>query len=213
MYYDIHTHNRTSEPGVVQIYNMHQPLAATADNGLLSAGLHPWYITDVAAEMAMLEQVAASDNVIAIGECGLDKVCATDMAIQTDAFGRQIALAECLRKPLIIHCVRAYEEVRAILTKQRVSVPVVFHGYNKKRELAAQLTAQGWYLSFGSALLNNSSAGDALAAIPADRFLLETDNSNISVREIYSKAAGIRKKGEDELILQLTSNFKNVFGR
>ncbi len=179
-------------------------------NQYCSMGLHPWYLGEVSAQMALLAHYARHRQVLAIGECGLDKICTTPWALQLEAFRQQIALAEQLKKPLIVHCVRAYTEIMALL--KTVVVPVIIHGFQKKPELAAALLGQGFYLSFGKALLENKAqAAASLAATTADRFFLETDHAALPIRRIYEAASEIRKTGPDELILQLQKNFKTVF--
>ncbi len=179
-----------------------------------SAGLHPWHLQNYHQDLAVLEQTATLPNVLAIGECGLDKACDTDWELQNEAFTRQIALAKDVGKPLIIHCVRAYDEVIQMLDKHNIDMPVIFHGFNKKQTIAGKLIARGYYLSFGAALLSPRSVIDEVfSLVPADKFLLETDDSNVNISEIYDRAAGIRKTSIDAIILQVQQNFKKVFNQ
>ena len=165
-------------------------------------------------QLKWVAQHAGQNNVLAIGECGLDRVCGSDWAAQVDVFRQQIAIANEVNKPLIIHCVRAFEELVEELDKAKVKVPVIIHGYNRKREVATRLLEKGYYLSFGAAILNDSfPAVKVLQDIPAGRFFLETDDSDLSIKDIYKKAAEIRKTGEDALILQVAANFNTVFKR
>lgn len=196
------------------ITNRYHAFEKAEGNGLCSLGLHPWYITadGIEPELVQLEKYASLQNVVGIGECGLDKLTKTDWVLQEDAFRRQIRLANRLHKPLIIHCVRAYDEVLQQLKQEQVAVPVIFHGFNKNLQIAQRILAQGYYLSFGAALLNDqSSAIAALQACTEDRFFLETDDADIAIGQIYEKAADVRKTGKDDLILQLQKNFQAVF--
>ena len=181
-----------------------------------SIGLHPWYInTDsIDAEFENLKKYAALENVIAIGECGLDKVRQTEWKLQGKAFKLQIELANQVSKPLIIHCVRAYDEVLKALNDNQVRVPVIFHGFNKKLLLAEQLLKEGYYLSFGGALLNEqSNACSVFLNLPVEQIFLETDSAAVSIEEIYYAAALLRKTSLDTLILQLQKNYETVFIR
>ena len=196
------------------ITNRYHAFEGAVGAGLCSLGLHPWYITPdgIEHELVQLEKYASLSNVAAIGECGLDKLTNTDWSLQKDAFRRQITLANKLHKPLIIHCVRAYDEVLLLLKQEQVAVPVVFHGFNKNVQIAQRILAQGYYLSFGAALLNDQSpAIMAIQVCPEDRFFLETDDADIAIGQIYEKAADVRKTGKDDLILQLQKNFQAVF--
>lgn len=196
------------------ITNRYHAFEKAEGGGLCSLGIHPWYVTPdgIEHELVQLEQYASQPNVVAIGECGLDKLTNTDWSLQEDAFHRQIRLANKLHKPLIIHCVRAYDEVLLLLKQEQVAVPVVFHGFNKNVQVAQRILAKGYYLSFGAVLLNDqSSAIAAIQACPEDRFFLETDDADIAIGQIYEKAADVRKTGKDDLILQLQKNFQAVF--
>jgi TatD DNase family protein len=150
-------------------------------------------------------------NVVAVGEAGLDKVCTTDFVLQQTVFSAHIQLANELQKPLIVHCVRAHAEAIQLLEKNKVKVPVLFHGFTKSKELALQLMAQGYYLSFGHGLMKNNLRA-VFAALPLDQLLLETDNSSASIEEIYTLAAKAFQIDEESLSLQLSKNAAKVFG-
>lgn len=210
-YYNIHTHTTAVHAGTLSVVNLHEQFATASTHPACSVGLHPWYLQNAAQDWVTLEAAAHLPNVLAIGECGLDKVCATDWNLQLSVFARQIELANTVKKPLIIHCVRAYDEVVALLHKHHVAVPVIFHGYNKKPTIAEKLVQNGFYLSFGAAILNNGSpAAAVLAHIPADKFLLETDDREAPVKDIYKRAAEIRKTTEDAIILQVKETFEKL---
>jgi len=195
------------------ITNRYHAFEKASEGSLYSLGIHPWYVdSDFDNQLTQLEQYATLPNVVGIGECGLDKLTNTDWALQEDIFRRQIRLANKLHKPLIIHCVRAYDEVLQLLKQEQAAVPVIFHGFNKNVQVAQRILARGYYLSFGAALLNDqSSAIAAIQACPEDRFFLETDDADIAIGQVYEKAADVRKTGEDALILQLQKNFQAVF--
>ncbi len=174
-------------------------------------GLHPWHLEHHEQGLAELKQAATLPHVLAIGECGLDRVCTTNWDLQTRVFSEQIMLAEKVQKPIIIHCVRAYAEVIQLLDWHRVSVPVIFHGFNKKG-VAERLVNKGYYLSFGAAILSDTtSAAAALKTSLAGRFLLETDDSAKTIADIYNEAAIIRKTTIEDIILQVRKNVQTVF--
>lgn len=201
-------------PSVLSVQSLYEDFKQVSREGFYSIGLHPWYINRQSLEQQFndLTSHVYSNNVLAIGECGLDKVCATDWQVQIEALKMQIGLANRVNKPLVIHCVRAYEEVLKILRDDHVQVPVIFHGFNKNRQLAEQLIKSEYYLSFGAALLQESApARDVVAYIPPEKWFLETDDAAISITDIYNAAASIRKTPPDALILQLGKNFETVF--
>lgn len=210
MYIDIHTHapaalNTHQYIKVESLYALpHTPLDA---NLYYSAGMHPWYpeklnITDLE------HAVKTYSNIIAIGECGLDKITDTPWETQLNLFKKQIKLAQTCKKPLIIHCVRAYNECVQLLKDSQV--PIIFHGFNRNQHIAQSLLDAGAYLSFGAGLFKEALHA-VFKNIPLDKVFLETDDASISIEEIYKKAAIIRDIPLEELILQLESNFKHVF--
>lgn len=213
-YFDVHTHHIPRIPAaaeVTEILNFHKHFEGAAGYTACSMGLHPWYIHNPDEQLDVLEKHATAENVLAIGECGLDKLCNTPWPLQLEIFKAQIQLANKLNKPLIIHCVRAYSEVLQLLSQ--ANVPVIFHGFNKKLQLAKDIISKGYNLSFGAALLNSKGVQEIFASLPDHCFFLETDHGPVSIREIYHSAATIRKTTEDVIILQLQQQYKNVFGK
>lgn len=212
MFINIHSHYPAvqNEFVIQSLYAQYQRVIAA---GNYSVGWHPWYITSITAadELLLLQQYASAKNVLAIGECGLDKVCTTDFALQQQLFTAQIILANQLQKPLIIHCVRAYEEVHQLLQQQHNSVPVIFHGFNKNGALAQQLISKGYYLSFGKAVLQPAMQ-EVLHALPPDKIFFETDDSDSSIEAIYAAAATVLQIDINSLSLQIQKNAAAVFG-
>ena len=180
---------------------------------MYSVGLHPWYIVEQTwqDEFAIVKEKSHLQNVLAVGEAGLDKVCTTDLTLQQTVFAAHIQLANEVQKPLIVHCVRAHAEVIALLKQVEIKVPVIFHGFNKSRELAQQLITLGYYLSFGKGLEKQTNQ-EVLAALPLDKIFLETDNSTASIAEVYELAASAFQISQDSLSLQLQKNAATVFG-
>nr|WP_225587515.1 TatD family hydrolase [Methylomonas fluvii] len=215
-YIDIHCHQTGSHQAIEMISIATQDFDVTAThNGFYSLGLHPWHLDKEDAETALWKISAASQDphLLAIGECGLDKAIATPLTTQIPAFMSQIKLANQLGKPLIIHCVRAFNELIQIKKSTlNTKIPWIIHGFNGKPALADQLTRHGFYLSFGAALLDpRCHAGKALSRTPADRLFLETDTANVSIDAIYAAAAKMLGLDIATLRQQILSNFKRVF--
>lgn len=211
MFINIHSHNKR---GINEwcITNLYRDFEETKKQGHYSIGLHPWYIDEEnwQRDIKALETYSNLETVLAIGECGLDKICKTDLSLQEEVFVRQIKLSNEINKPLIIHCVRAHEEILQLLKKQLNKVPVIFHGFNKHIILAEKILAAGHWLSFGTSLLHKDMQS-AFATIPPDKIFLETDDALISIENIYKTAAEIKKISIEELSSQLNKNLFNVF--
>jgi TatD DNase family protein len=212
MFIDLHTHHEESfRDGQLNIVSLYEHYERCRYIPAASIGIHPRFPTDATRKLEEIEMLAKLPNVLAIGECGLDKLCQTDWNTQVSLFEAQIAIALHNHKPIILHCVRAYEEIQAILSKTVLQTPVIFHGFNKSAELASRLTAKGYYLSFGAAILKNPRLGASLRAVPGARLFLETDDVEIPIEEVYLQAAQIRNQTLDSLILQLHENFRSIF--
>ena len=212
MYFNVHTHHSTHDDTTVSVKSLYDDFERASAGISSSLGLHPWHLENSEQLLLALNKLASLPNVLAIGECGLDKLCHTDWDLQVEVFRQQINLAGKLSKPLIIHCVRAFDELIQLIDEQRPSVPVIVHGFNKKGGIAERLIAKGMHLSFGAAILNDSApASAALKHIPADRFFLETDNADVAIADIYRAAATIREISEEAVILQVQQNFATVF--
>ena len=212
MYYNIHTHNNVTEEEVVQVYNQYRHFTAPQVSGLYTAGLHPWYLLADTCdqELKQLEQLVTNDQLLAVGECGLDKITGTDWDLQKEVFKAQILLSQQYRKPLIIHCVKAFAETLQLL--KTTTVPVIFHGINNKLSTIQPVINAGYYLSFGKSLLQPQPAiAESFLATPLTQLFLETDDADTSIRDVYKSAAKIRNIDEKEILLQLEANFNTVF--
>lgn len=201
---DIHTHTPGNSNALLNYYaHFEQSAAAPA----CSLGLHPRYPDQ--ASYKQLETWAGQQQVLAIGECGLDKLCDTEWSLQVQLFRQQIALANKLDKPLIIHCVRAYSECIQLLSAAKV--PVIFHGFNRGRSIAQMLLTKGFYLSTGAAVFN-PAFGSVFATLPVDRLFFETDDrKDLAIGSVYKRAAELKEIEAEYLILQVEHNFQKVF--
>jgi len=210
-YINIHTHH-PAEDGGIAIVNT-APENAAAATGFISSGIHPWSIgSDSEEALELLRKAAGLNHVLAIGECGLDKLRKTPMEVQERIFIEQIRIAEAVSKPLIIHCVKAFEQLLRINKSEKITVPFIIHGYNNNDQIAAQLQRHGMYLSFGKALLaEGSNAQHVLKDTAAELFFLETDDAAVPINSIFEKAAELRNISVDELRRQMMLNFKRVF--
>lgn len=205
MYINIHTHSLTAPHH--SIVSLYEKFEQSKQAGYFSIGLHPLYLDR--AQFDDVKQWAVYERVLAIGECGLDKFSSFPLEIQQQEFYKQVLLANELKKPLIIHCVRAFEEALAIL--KHAEVPVVFHGFNKNKELAKQLLDKGYYLSLGN-ILKQERSEELVSVIPVTQLFLETDMVEAGIATIYQMAAKAYNVELNSLSLQLQKNAAAVFG-
>lgn len=179
-----------------------------------SYGLHPWYIQKDSWQdkLDLLRMVVHEKRCLAVGECGLDKLSTVDFNLQQEVFVEQIKIANSIGKPLIIHCVKAFNELINCLNLNDNKVPVIVHGFNNNENIARILVSQGFYFSFGKALLGyESNAAKAIKNVGRKNFFLETDDADISIKYIYRKATELLGIDEEIIRQQLQSNFEAVF--
>lgn len=204
---DIHTHRIREE--AVELYSVRIGSGeAVPPHVKISAGIHPWDVEK--ADDSWLTEIR-SLNPAAIGETGLDFAAGTDRTLQREWFVRQVDLAEQMGVPVIIHCVRAYNELSGLMRGRKI--PAVVHGFNGSGQLAAQLLREGFYLSFGEGVSRSPKTADALKSVPAERLFLETDQSPLGIDEIYGMAAVVRQCTLDTLKAAIQDNYDKIFSR
>lgn len=190
---DIHTHRIDAREAVISV----NPWEFNPVEGLYySVGIHPWQVgraTD--ADFDRLAECARSDNVLMIGECGIDKLRGGDLPMQMSVLERHIALSEQVCKPLVLHCVRASNELCRLRRVLRPHMPWIVHGFRGNARVASQLLDAGFYLSYGERF-----NPEALAITPADRLLAETDESLLPIDEIHRRLAASRQVTVEELV-------------
>jgi TatD DNase family protein len=189
-YINLHTHNDTNDPEVIALLNRHQREQDLPflEHKKYSVGLHPWHIDEKTLEndLIWLKNTTKLPNVIAVGECGLDRLIEVPMELQEEVFRQHIALSESLKKPLILHCVRAHERILQLKKQLKPAQSWIFHGFDKNVNTAMKCIEAGCFLSFGSAMIKNESRfAEILKKIPLERVFFETDITNYRIQEIY----------------------------
>ncbi len=166
---NIHTHRRDRDAdAVINVV----PGEAMLDRQAYSVSIHPWNADTATDEsLSTLARHARDPRVVAIGETGIDRLRGPELAIQERLFREHIKLSEALAKPLIIHCVRAYDVILKLKKELRPVQPWIIHGYRGGVALTRQLLAADLYLSIGARY-----NADSVALIPASRLLHETDS-------------------------------------
>lgn len=213
MFLDFHTHKVSQDAGVCGIFNVilrNREEEEWKNRPAVSVGIHPWYIPGEGLEelFDILEDVAALPMVKCIGETGLDALKGGSLKDQEEVFIRQIRIAEKVGKPVVVHCVRAFNELLSVIKKVGPRVPLVIHGFNRKPELARELISAGFYLSFGMDIGDKLHVQRAFQETPADRFFLETDGrEGVEIQEIYEKAAVLRGVALPELQKIIHQNY------
>jgi TatD DNase family protein len=213
---DIHTH-QTIYPSdnLIAIQNrlLHENNITTGKQ--ISVGWHPWNLNDYSPEemKTILYLESLQKNVIAIGECGLDRSCKTDFRLQLKIFREHIVVANKSSKPLIIHCVRAYSDLLEILKNENYHGNMILHDYRGNLQQTKELQTFNCWFSFGKSIINPiDKLRSVFQSIPLSRIFLETDNTNHSIEEIYQQASKIRSIDIEEFKQKIEENFHYCFG-
>ena len=211
-FFNLHTHQSSIQVDVLELVNQYpQEFDTSIPN--YSIGIHPWHIVEdrIDEDLSIIESKLKDEKCLAIGECGLDKRIEYPIALQQMVFEKQLALAEKYRKPVVIHCVAAFQEVIATKKKMAISVPMIIHGFSKNKETAEHLIANGFYISFGKYLLRNPELELVFKSIPKERLFLETDTIEEGIAAVYELAAKYKNIEMGEMKAIINANFETVF--
>ncbi|SIS66304.1 TatD DNase family protein [Kaistella chaponensis] len=203
-FFDFHHHNFEKECGIFNLkFNDELP------ESIFSAGIHPHSISlAVEDEFLWLKEISKLSNCVAIGECGLDGLVDVEEKLQEEVFERQVYLANEIKKPLIIHCVRRFS--RLIHFRKLSKVPMIVHGFNKRKTIGDDLLKNDFYLSFGKSVLYNVNLQEFLKEFPLDRLFLETDSADFQIVELYQKVASLKNIEPEELLKIVKQNLQNI---
>ena len=203
---DIHTHKQEVDTQGKSIINyplladspLYMPLAenvevAVGRGSYYSIGIHPWEVreSNVSQQLSFLQQQLQRKQFVAVGEA---------------VFKEQVKLSEKLGLPLIIHCVKAMEELLGVKKESRPQQPWIWHGFRGKPEQAVQLLKKGFYLSFGEYYPD-----ETMQIVPDERLFLETDDSLLDIEDILCQAARVRGVEVEALCEVIRRNIQNVF--
>ncbi|MBK0368994.1 TatD family hydrolase [Flavobacterium agrisoli] len=212
LFFNLHTHSSTKQNDVLELVNQ-CPHEFEASFDAYSIGIHPWYIQEnrVDSDLKLIEEKLTTPTCLAIGECGLDKKIQIPLQLQETVFEKQLLLAERFQKPVIIHCVAAFQEIIAIKKKLKISVPMVVHGFSKNQQTAKQLLENDFYLSFGKNLIQNSKLESVFKEIPLNRIFLETDMMDVSIESVYELASKFKNIPILAMQQAIAENVERVF--
>ena len=213
------------EPGD---YRRRRELLSAYGFALLATGIwpDPSAVVDLDAAMASLEE-DIRDGACALGECGLDYHWMNGTpAEQESLFRAQAELALRYGKPLLVHSREAFADTLRVVREYATKLPVVIHCFGYGRAEAEEFLLAGCYLSFAGNISYKKADGlrDALAIVPHDRLLLETDapymnplprrgkdSSPLDIGRTYAFAARLRGEREDELAADVLGTMRMLF--
>lgn len=190
-------------------------------------GLHPCFCTEhTNAHLLELAQWLGKEPAVAVGECGLDyAIAGADKARQQHLFAAQLALAREFNLPIVIHAVRAVEDVIRMI---RVSGHYrgMVHSFNGSIQQANRLIDLGYMLSFGGAMTYPKAKRlrSMVASLPLDSLLLETDapdqpalkyhgqrNEPAYLVDVWQSLCELRDEDAETVANTTTANAKRLF--
>jgi TatD DNase family protein len=210
-YIDFHTHNLRGDDDTIAMVNLMAGDEVPADyraNTLFSAGIHPWQLTDdnLSELQTELLLTAAHPHVVMIGEAGYDRMKGAGREIQEKAFMFQAALAAEMSRPMVIHCVRGWDDLVAAHRVVRPDRPWVIHGFRGNGSLASSLAKEGFWFSLGAKGLT----AEVLDSVTPEKLLLETDDTGQPIADVYrlfEAATGYDEQKAESLI---RNNFNSL---
>lgn len=215
-YVDFHTHRRSGD--ALEILSV-DPLdeaqfAMAIESGQpFSVGVHPWRAAEQTERLKeafeRMERVVSSGRTVAIGECGLDWAVEVDRKLQAEIFERQLDLAKRYNLPIILHCVRAFEDVMLRLSQAKIE-RAVFHSFVGSIQQAERVVREGYFCSFSPRSLASPRTREVIKAIAPSVMLVERDECECSIEEVYEAVATLRKCSVEELREIVFENYKRL---
>ncbi len=186
---DFHTHRLPEHTDAEFLLSVSTP---PSHKVRYSLELHPWHLPAVFSGLPPGWTVMA-ENADAIGEIGLDRLRGPDLSVQRRYLTEALNVAAELHKPVVLHCVRAWQELRLAL-RPFTGLRCLCHGFRGKPALREELEKQGFFVSsaFPEALRNGRRIG------------LESDDGPLDIDAVYARAETVFEPGFEA---RLAANF------
>ncbi len=211
---NLHIHQRPSGEETGLINHPVQEEFLPEPGRFYSAGIHPWHLDAQMNEswLSELERLIRHPQVLAIGECGIDRSTGIPLDQQEPVFIRQAELAEEHPKPLILHAVRSYSDLLRIRKARRFKTEWVLHGFTGNDETTKQLLKQGFFFSFGAALLKDKAAlNESLRLVPSVNCFSRPTSRLFLSKLIYNFASSVLGISVEKLKGTVSENFERIF--
>lgn len=207
-FFNIHTHLTRHPESEILSTDVSLFSSITDKEVYLSTGIHPWYLTENESEIQLqtLQETIKDKRVVAIGESGLDKLKGSSIELQQAVFKKEIDLSEKYSLPMVIHCVKAFNELLQLKQSTKPHQPWIIHGFRGKEALAKDLIRHECYLSFGA-----NYQEEALRIIPIEKLFIESDEAETPIEDIYFCIARTRNIPVEELAESIKKNVERVF--
>ena len=207
-----------------------QSLAKRQAGIYFAVGVHPWYLEKLPDGFHLGEAIApfvGERECVAIGECGLDAVIDTPMAVQEAHFKQHLEAAEHHKLPLVLHVRKTHAQVQSLLKQTTLPAGGVIHGFSGSLEQAEWYWSRGFRLGIGGTITYDRARKTRRAAqlLPLDAIVLETDapdmplqgrqgqrNSPTYLPLIAQALADLREESLVEVQERTSVNAQTLFG-
>ncbi|MCA6220501.1 metal-dependent hydrolase [Photorhabdus antumapuensis] len=213
----------TTLPGFQQM----KTLIGERENIVFSCGIHPLNL-DEGYDFDELARLAAGNEVVALGETGLDYYYQQDNAeLQRTSFREHIRIGRKLNKPVIVHTRSARDDTLKVLREEQArECGGVLHCFTEDKDTARELLDLGFYISFSGIVTfrNAEQIREAARYVPLDRILIETDSPYLApvphrgkenqpayVRDVAEYMAVLKGVSIEALAEVTTQNFCDLF--
>jgi len=212
---NIHTHDSVRTEGVFAVENLMLHEGRVPDNSAdaFSVGIHPWFLQkkNTDEQLSGLAAIASDSRVVAVGEAGYDKRRGPDMELQRTFFEAQARIADELGKPLMIHCVKGWDELWESRRRLKPKSAWVIHGFNGSPEQARQIVSGDMYLSLWVKSVLNGTLNQVIAETPLSRLFLETDGFYVEMKSVYDSGAKAAEISLSDLATAILQNYNDIF--
>jgi TatD DNase family protein len=202
-YFNLHSHYQDN-----QNHTIFQA-SSIQEDCWFSFGIHPWD-TNSSNDLKDFKEILNHQNCLALGEIGLDKIKDINLEKQIEIFTSQIELSEELQLPVIIYCVRAWNELKLLKRRLNPTQPWIYHGFSKKNILY-EVLEEGMLVSFGQSIMNDLDLLKSSLDVSMNKIFFETDDKQVEIEQIYSTFANAKQITLQELKEIQFENFKRVF--
>jgi len=209
---NLHTHRKPQSKDEIAIRNAFLKAAdfIESSNYYFSCGIHPWLLSsDFENDLIHLERLIELKQVIAVGECGLDRIKGPELSIQQEVLLKHIELANQCNKPMILHLVKTYSDILEF--KSRFKTPWIIHGFKGNETESKNLINAGARLSFGPRLLHDEYLQQVFKQTSLENIYLETDTKPLNIISIYNVAAELKGIEINQMKVILRANFTRDF--
>ena len=194
-----------------------------------SLGIHPHFLSSFELQdLTILYEklVNADKKCVALGEIGLDKLAQTDEVLQEYVFIEQLLIAQQLKLPIILHCVKKQSRILELLKENKFTQGGVYHAFSGSTEVANEFIKFGFKLGIGGVITypNSTKTRKTIAQLPIEYLVLETDapdmpiyqqaqknNSPLNIIPIFNALSELRKESKSQLATHLYNNACNIF--